>query len=82
MVVIAAQVLRQDATLKLGTTRQSVEVSGAPPLVETSATNSSTSVSPAIIETFPWRGRDLQNMVNLVAGRQQCGRAAGYPLRI
>lgn len=66
--VIAGQVLRQDATLKLGATQQTVEVSGASPLLQTDATNWSTGVSSTVIEDLPLAGRDLQNLVNLLPG--------------
>jgi len=66
--VAAGQVLRQDATLKVGAVRQQVEVTAAPSLVETSASNFSTTVGASTVENIPLAGRDLQQLVFLFPG--------------
>ncbi|MGD0125977.1 MAG: carboxypeptidase-like regulatory domain-containing protein [Terriglobia bacterium] len=66
--VAAGQVIRQDLTLKVGTVRQQVEVSAAPALVETAASNFSTTVGASTVENIPLAGRDLQQLVFLFPG--------------
>jgi hypothetical protein len=66
--VTAGQVIRQDATLKVGAVHQQVEVSAAPALVETAAANFSTTVGASTVENIPLAGRDLQQLVFLFPG--------------
>jgi len=66
--VIAAQVLREDAQLKLGESRQMVQITAAPPLIQTGASNASTTLSSTTVQSVPLAGRDLQQLVNLLPG--------------
>ena len=66
--VPAGQVIRQDATLKIGAVLQQIEVTAAPALVETSASNFSTTVGSSTVEEIPLQGRDLQQLVFLFPG--------------
>ena len=64
----AGQLVRFDAVLQVGTTQQSVEVNASSPLLETSASNFSTTVSQKTIDDTPLQGRDLQQLVYLMPG--------------
>ena len=64
----AGQVIRQDAALKVGEMLQQVEVSAAPALVETAASNFSTTIGGSTVEEIPLQGRDLQQLVFLFPG--------------
>jgi hypothetical protein len=64
----AGEVIRVDAQLKIGTTREVVEVKAELPLLETGAANSSTSLGTESIQQVPLQGRDLQQLVFLVPG--------------
>jgi hypothetical protein len=66
--VIAAQVLREDAQLRLGESRQMVQITAAPPLIQTGASNASTTLSSNTVQSVPLAGRDLQQLVNLLPG--------------
>jgi len=62
------QTIRVDAQLKLGATRQAVEVSATVSLVQTAATDFSSDIGTKAIEEIPLPGRDLQQLVFLVPG--------------
>jgi hypothetical protein len=62
------QTIRADAGLKMGTTRQTVEVSAALAMLQTAATDFSTTITTNVLEEIPLQGRDLQQLVFLVPG--------------
>jgi hypothetical protein len=64
----SGQTIRFDATLNVGTSQQHVEVTAASPLLETSSSNFSTTVSQAAIDDTPVAGRDLLQLVYLLPG--------------
>src|SRR2546422_4655643 len=66
--VSAGQIIRADAQLRLGGTEQTVQVTAEAPLIETAATNFSTTVDTQTIQEIPLAGRDLQQLVFLVPG--------------
>ena len=66
--VIAVAVIRVDAALKLGSARQTVNVSAASALLETSASNYTSTVSSNIVQEIPLAGRDLQQLAFLLPG--------------
>ncbi len=66
--VPAGEVIRVDATLKVGSTRLEVQVTAAPPLLETSASNFSTTLGTRTVQQVPLAGRDLQQLVFLFPG--------------
>jgi hypothetical protein len=66
--VLAGQVMKVDAQLTLGTTREAVSVEAIAPLVETGASNFSHSVDNKMIQEVPINGRDLQQLVYLLPG--------------
>jgi hypothetical protein len=66
--VLAGQVLKMDAQLTLGTTREAVSVEAIAPLVETGASNFSHNVENQMIQEVPINGRDLQQLVYLLPG--------------
>src|SRR5439155_13946359 len=66
-----------DAQLKLGETRQLVEVTSEAPLLETAPTNFSTTLETNVIQNVPLQGRDLQQLVFLVPGVVNVGGPPG-----
>jgi hypothetical protein len=68
--VPAGQQVKVDGQLKVGSTRQTVEVSASAALVETAPSNSSTTVESQIIQDMPLQGRDLQQLIYLLPGVQ------------
>jgi len=66
----AGQEVKIDGQLKVGSTRQTVEVSASAALVETAPSNTSTTVDSQIIQDMPLQGRDLQQLVYLLPGVQ------------
>jgi hypothetical protein len=76
VVVPAGQVVRVDGQLKVGSTRQTVEVRAVQPLLETAPANTSSTVDSQVIQQMPLQGRDLQQLVYLLPGVQN---VAGPP---
>jgi hypothetical protein len=68
IIVPAGQTIRADAQLRLGATRQTVEVSATAMQVQTGATDFSTTLGASAIQQIPLGGRDLQQLVLLVPG--------------
>jgi len=66
--VLAGQVRRVDAQLTLGASLQRVRVTAEAPLMETAASNFSTTLGTGTIQDIPLAGRDLQQLVNLLPG--------------
>jgi hypothetical protein len=66
--VRAAQIIRVDTQLKLGTALESVRVTASAPLVETDASNFCTSLEKRTVEEIPLQGRDLQQLIYLMPG--------------
>ncbi len=64
----AGQAIRFDATLKVGSSQQQIEVTAATPLLETAPSNFSTTVPQRAIDDTPVQGRDLQQLVFLLPG--------------
>ncbi len=60
-----------DGVLKLGQVADTVNVSAANELVETSASNFSTSIQSELLDKVPVLGRDIQNLVQLLPGITQ-----------
>jgi hypothetical protein len=66
--VLAGQVLREDAQLKIGATSQRIEVTAGAQVVETAAANFSTTLQSSVIQNLPLAGHDLQQLVFLMPG--------------
>jgi hypothetical protein len=66
--VLAGEVIREDAQLKIGATSQRVEVTAAAQVVETAAANFSTTLQSSVIQNLPLAGHDLQQLVFLMPG--------------
>ena len=64
----ANQVLRADAQMKVGETRQLIQVTAQVPLVESAPANFSTTLDTNIVNDIPLQGRDLQQLIYLVPG--------------
>lgn len=64
----AAVERRLDAALKVGTTRQTIEVAAQAAQVETAPTNYSTTVGTTLATELPLAGRDIQQLVFLIPG--------------
>ncbi len=70
-------VTRVDAQLRIDATRQTVEVTAEVPLVDTGASNISTTVETATIQEVPLQGRDLQQLTFLIPGVNNVGGPPG-----
>jgi hypothetical protein len=75
--VRAGELIKVDAALTLGAAKQSVQVTAEVPLLETSASNFSTSLETHTVQNIPLAGRDLQQLVNLVPGVNNVGGPPG-----
>ncbi len=75
--VPAGEVIKVDTQLKLGATREIVQVTAEVPLVETSASNFSTSLETRTVQEIPLQGRDLQQLVYLMPGVNPVGGPPG-----
>ncbi len=64
----AGKVTRVDTQLKLGAAVQTIEVRAEVPLLETAASNFSTTLENRTIQEVPLQGRDLMQLVFLVPG--------------
>ncbi|MGA2858888.1 MAG: TonB-dependent receptor [Candidatus Sulfotelmatobacter sp.] len=75
--VPAAQVIRVDAKLKLGSINEKVEVKAELPMLETDASNFSSTLQTDIIQNVPLAGRDLQQLTFLLPGVNNVGGPPG-----
>jgi len=75
--VQAGNITRVDSALRVGTTRQTVEVTADVPLIESSASNFSTTLETKTIQDTPLQGRDLQQLVFLIPGINNVGGPPG-----
>ena len=75
--VEAGKTLRQDVQVRLGTTRQTVEITAATPLLETGASNFSATLETRSIQEIPLAGRDIQQLVFLMPGVNSVGGPPG-----
>jgi hypothetical protein len=75
--VPADKLTRIDTQLRVDATRQTVEVKAEAPLIESSATNASTTLETKTIQEVPLAGRDLQQLVFLVPGVNNVGGPPG-----
>src|SRR5208337_904001 len=75
--VPAAQVIRVDAKLKLGSINEKVEVKAELPMLETDASNFSSTLQTDIVQNVPLAGRDLQQLTFLLPGVNNVGGPPG-----
>lgn len=75
--VSGGNVTRVDAALRLDANRQTVRVDAESPLIDSAASNISTTVSTAIIAELPLQGRDLQQLTFLIPGVNNVGGPPG-----
>ena len=75
--VPAAQVIRVDAKLTVGSTNEKIEVRAELPMLETDASNFSSQVPSDIIQNVPLAGRDLQQLTFLLPGINNVGGPPG-----
>jgi len=66
--ITAAVETRLDVQLKIGATRQTIEVAAQAEQVETAPTNFSTTVGTTLANELPLQGRDIQQLVFLMPG--------------
>jgi len=66
--VPAGEVIKINAQLRLGATRESIQVTAEVPLLETAASNFSTSLGTRTVQEVPLQGRDLQQLIYLMPG--------------
>ncbi len=69
--VQAGTTVTVDGRLQLGQTAETINVSAAPPLIESTASNFSTSIQSELLDKVPILGRDIQNLVQLLPGVTQ-----------
>ena len=75
--VPAAQVIRADAKLKVGSINEKIEVKAELPMLETDASNFSSTLQNDIIQNVPLAGRDLQQLTFLLPGVNNVGGPPG-----
>ena len=75
--VPAAQVIRVDAKLKVGSIKERIEVKANLPMLETDASNFSSTLQTDIIQNVPLAGRDLQQLTFLLPGVNNVGGPPG-----
>jgi hypothetical protein len=75
--VPAAQVIRVDARLKVGSFNEKVEVKAELPMLQTDASNFSSTLQTDIIQNVPLAGRDLQQLTFLLPGVNNVGGPPG-----
>lgn len=80
--VPAAQVIRVDAKLQVGSSKERIEVKADLPMLETDASNFSTTLQPDIIQNVPLAGRDLQQLTFLLPGVNNVGGPPGSNLAL
>ncbi len=80
LVLDEGQVLRVDFGLQVGEVTESVEVVGAPSLVDTTTTAVSTVVSNQKIVDMPMLGRNFMALAQLVPGVRGIGNYTGLPV--
>ena len=71
IVVTAGVTSQQDLTLRVGALTQSIEVTAAAPLVDSTPSNYTTSLQSRYIRDVPLQGRDIQTLVQLIPGVTQ-----------
>jgi carboxypeptidase family protein len=71
VVVKSGTTITEDGVMRLGQVTETVNVSSAPPVVETTASNFTTSISTQIIDKVPIVGRDIQTLTQLMPGITQ-----------
>jgi carboxypeptidase family protein len=75
--VPAAQDIRVDAKLKVGSINERLEVKAELPMLETAASNFSSTLQPDVIQNVPLAGRDLQQLTFLLPGINNVGGPPG-----
>jgi hypothetical protein len=66
--LLVGQTVTANATLTPGSSTETVEVTGAPPLVDVAKTGVSSNVTPTEVEQLPMVGRDVANLAYLAPG--------------
>ena len=79
LVLDVQQRMRVDLTLQVGTVGQSVEVSGASPLLETATSSVGQVVSNKSITELPLNGRDYQQLAVMTSGAVPTGQTSRGP---
>lgn len=77
VIVTAGGVAFADATMRVGSTAETVQVTAEAPLVEATAANFTTAIQTRYIEDLPINGRDIQTLVQLIPGVIQSGGPSG-----
>lgn len=77
VVVTANTTTDVNAELKVGSVTQVVQVSAAPPLIQSAPSNFSTNLGSEYIQNIPLPGRDIQTLVQLIPGVTQSSGPSG-----
>jgi hypothetical protein len=75
--VPAAQVIRVDGRLRVGSVNEKIDVKAELPMLETDASNFSNTLQPDLIQNVPLAGRDLQQLTFLLPGVNNVGGPPG-----
>jgi len=75
--VTAGVLTTADASMRVGDTAQSVQVTAETPLVDASSSNFGTAVDTRYIEDMPLPGRDIQTLVQFIPGVVQSSGPSG-----
>jgi hypothetical protein len=80
--VEVANTIRVDAALQVGAATETVEVSEAPPLLQTESGSESSEVAGKVVEEMPLNGRNTMNLVALAPGVIPGANNSGGPAQL
>lgn len=79
VVVLVSSTTREDVSLEVGNANQEVEVTAAPPLIQTDSATLGSVVEQRTIAAMPLSGRNTNNLLTLVPGVVAGGGTYGNP---
>jgi len=79
VVVQVGSITRADLTLQVGNVSQQVEVTGAPPLIQTDSATLGSVIEQQTIQNMPLSGRNVNDLLTLVPGVIAGGNTYGNP---
>ena len=79
VVVQVGSTTREDVALQVGNTSEQVEVTAAPPLIQTDSATLGSVVEQKTIGAMPLNGRNVNNLLTLVPGVVAGGSTSGSP---
>ncbi len=79
IVVQVGSTTREDVALQVGNTKEEIEVTAAPPLIQTDSATLGSVVGQRTIAAMPLSGRNVNNLLTLVPGVVAGGNTYGNP---